>query len=172
MTTSSMDRTLILLRHANAESGAADHDRDLTSDGWKDARAAGAWLHTHDLGADEVLCSTAERTRQTTQALWEGGCCETDVRYEERIYNARPEALLEVVRDSDEDASVVMVVGHAPGIPAFTSLLADGEGSPQAHELLAQGFPTTSMAILTFAGHWRDLAFGAARLDRFHIARA
>ena len=68
MTTSSMDRTLILLRHANAESGAADHDRDLTSDGWKDARAAGAWLHTHDLGADEVLCSTAERTRQTTQA--------------------------------------------------------------------------------------------------------
>ncbi len=74
-----------------------------------------------------------------------------------------------MLREADEEASVVMVIGHAPGIPALTSLLADGEGSRQAHDALAAGFPTAGMAMLSFAGHWCDLGPGTARLDRFHI---
>ena len=173
MTSAALDRTLILVRHAKAAAtnSEGDHERELTPAGRADAEAAGAWLHGHDIGIDEVLCSSAERARQTAEGIWAGGCCEADVRYDQRIYNAGAEALLQVVREAEDDASVVMVVGHAPGIPALTSLHADGEGSSQAHDALAVGFPTTGIAVLSFAGHWQDLALGAARLERFHVAR-
>lgn len=173
MTTAAMDRTLILLRHAKATPFGydSDHERELTDRGHRDAKAAGMWLHDHDYGLDEVICSTSERTRQTAEGIWAGGCSEADVRFEHRVYEAAPDRLLSVLREADEDAQVVMLVGHAPGIPALTSLLADGEGSTQAHEALCAGYPTSGIAVLSFQGHWSDLAYGAARLDRFHVAR-
>lgn len=174
MTVSAETRTLVLLRHAKAEQGGydRDHERELTSRGERDAQAAGRWLCENGLGIDEVLCSTSARTKQTAEGVWAGGCAETVVHHDHRIYNASANSLLEVVREADEDADVLMVVGHAPGIPALASLLADGDGSHQAHEAMSQGFPTCGVAVLHYAGHWSDLSFGAAELERFHVCRA
>ena len=173
MTTASEDRVLILVRHSEADSaGSPDQDRELPDGGWEDAREAGQWQPRHEYGVDEVLCSTAVRARQTCEAIWEGGCSEADVHYDSRVYNASAQRLLDVIREAEADANIVMVVGHAPGIPYLTSILADGEGSEQAHEALAAGFPTTGIAILSYAGHWSDLAPATARLERFHVARA
>ena len=173
MTTASEDRVLVLVRHSEAVSGGpSDDERELTEGGWEDAREAGRWLHGYGLGVDEVLCSTATRARQTCEAIWEGGCSEADVHHDSRVYNASAQRLLDVIREADADANVVMVVGHAPGIPYLTSILADGEGSEQAHEALAEGFPTSGIAILSYSGHWSDLAPATARLDRFHVARS
>ena len=175
MTTAAEDRVLLLLRHAQAEdpfSGGPDIARELTDGGAADAEAAGAWLHGLGMGIDEVLCSASVRTQQTAEAVWSGGCSEADVRVDKRLYNASADAILEVVREADEYANVVMVIAHAPGLPALASLLADGDGSADAHEALGHGFPTTGIAMLRFSGHWRDLAPGAAVLDRFHVARA
>ncbi|MGL4176446.1 MAG: SixA phosphatase family protein [Dermatophilaceae bacterium] len=173
MTRAARDRTLILLRHAKAEQGggAGDHERELTVHGRRDARAAGVWLHEQGFGVDEVLCSTSERTQQTAEEIWAGGCPETDVHLDRRIYEASPHRLLDVVREADDDADVVMVVGHAPGIPALTELLADGEGSAAGHRALGEGFPTCGLAVLHYRGRWADLAFGDASLERFHISR-
>ena len=71
----------------------------------------------------------------------------------------------------DEDADVLMVVGHAPGIPALTELLCDGEGSVEGHRRMAEGCPTCGVAVLHYAGRWADLDFGDARLERFHVCR-
>jgi phosphohistidine phosphatase len=172
MTAASEDRVLVLVRHSEAGSGAPDEERELTEGGWADAREAGRWLHELGLGVDEVLCSTATRARQTCEAIWDGGCSEADVHHDSRLYNASAQRLLDVIREADADATVVMVVGHAPGVPYLTSILADGEGSDQAHEALAEGFPTSGIAILSYAGHWSDLGPATARLDRFHVARA
>jgi phosphohistidine phosphatase len=174
MTRSAETRTLILLRHAKAEQGGydRDHERELTARGHRDARAVGRWLSESGLGLDEVLCSTSARTKQTAEGVWAGGCAETEVHHDHRIYNASAETLLRVVREADEDADVVMVVGHAPGIPALASLLADGNGSHQAHHALSEGFPTAGVAVLHYAGRWSDLDFGAADLERFHVCRA
>lgn len=173
MTVSAEDRTLILLRHAAAEEHhpEGDHERELTREGQEQARAVGAWLREQGIGIDEVLCSSAVRAQQTAEGVWEGGCAETDVHVEGGLYNADTDQLLEVVRGADEDASVVMVVGHAPGVPALASLLADGMGSIQAHEAMTEGFPTATAAVLSYSGHWSDLALGEAELDRFHVCR-
>lgn len=173
MTIAARDRMLVLLRHAKAEQGGwdRDHERELTSRGRRDAEAAGRWLHDNGIGLDEVLCSTSERTQQTAEGVWAGGCPETEVHLDKRIYNASPDRLLEVIREADDDADVVMVVGHAPGIPVLTSLLADGEGSTEGHLALGEGFPTCGLALLHYAGRWADLDYGDARLERFHVAR-
>lgn len=172
MTRASEDRLLILVRHSEAGSGSPDEERELTDGGWEDAREAGRWLHEFGIGVDETFCSTAVRARQTCEAVWDGGCSEADVRVDSRVYNASAQRLLDVIREADQDANVVMVVGHAPGIPYLTSILADGEGSDQAHDALAHGYPTTGIAILSYSGHWSELGPATARLERFHVARA
>ncbi len=171
MTAAAEDRLLVLLRHGEAEQGhdRTDADRVLTEAGHEEAVAVGHWFAEHGIGADLVLCSSATRTRQTCEDLAAAGCPEARVHHDQRLYNASEEAILDVVREAEPDASVVLVVGHAPGIPRLTSLLADGEGSVQAHELLGQGFPTGSFAVLAYSGHWSDLAPAGARLERFVV---
>ncbi len=173
MTSAAEDRTLILLRHSKAEQSGYDddHERELTKRGRADSRAAGAWLHERHIGVDEVLCSTAIRTRQTAEGVWEGGCVEADVHHDSRIYDASAERLLDVLREADPDANVVMLIGHAPGMPVLASLLADGEGDEAAHERMSSGFPTTGMAVLSYAGHWSDIGPGDAALEEFVVPR-
>lgn len=171
MTTSAEDRTLVLLRHAESEpsrAGQDDGERCLTDRGREDARTIGRWLRGQGIGCDEVLCSPAQRTRETMAEVADAGCAEAEVEIEHRLYNADADGVLAVVREASQDASVVLVVGHAPGLPAAASLLADGDGSVQAHDHLGEGYPPGSVAVLRFSGHWSDLAVGAASLDRFH----
>ncbi|MEI2777488.1 MAG: histidine phosphatase family protein [Tetrasphaera sp.] len=169
MTTAAMDRTLILLRHAEAvaSSPEGDHERELTETGHTQAQSAGRWLREHALGVDQVLCSTAERTRQTAEGIWDGGCGEADVHFDRQIYNAPADALLAVVRGADDDADVVMLVGHAPGVPALASFLADGQGRGTAHEQMCHGFPPGAFAVLRYSGRWSGLGAGAALLRYF-----
>lgn len=172
MTTAAEDRTLVLMRHATAEPaspGQDDRERSLTDSGRAEAREIGGWLFDEGIGFDEVLCSPAQRTRETMAELAEGGCAEAEVEIEHRLYNASAEQIMDVIHEASDDASVVLVVGHAPGLPAVASLLADGDGSVPAHELLAQGFPPGAVAVLRYSGSWADLTFDAATLDRFHV---
>ncbi len=173
MSTASEDRTLILVRHSKAEQvfGKPDHDRELTERGQRDARALGAWLHQHELICDVVVCSTAMRTRQTWEGIEAGGGGTEVIEFARSIYSGGTHGLLQAVWDSGGDADTLMLVGHNPGIAALTSVLADGEGSREAHQALANGFPTSGVAVLRFSGHWSDLGEGGARLERFHVCR-
>jgi len=122
MTIAARDRVLVLLRHAKAQQHHpdGDHDRELSDRGRRDARAAGRWLHDHGIGVDEVLCSTSERTQQTAEEVWAGGCPETEVHLDRRIYNAGPEGLLEVLREAEDGLAgdaLEDVVRHGWGRP-------------------------------------------------------
>ncbi|WP_270888542.1 SixA phosphatase family protein [Pedococcus sp. 5OH_020] len=173
MTHAGDDKVLILLRHAKAEQapGKPDHERELTGRGRRDAEAAGSWLHEHGLGPELVLCSTAIRTRQTWAAAVDGGACGESVEYDDGLYSGGAERVLRTVRESAAQAQVVLVVGHNPTMAALASRLSDGDGSRAAHDCLAAGFPTCSLAVLRYAGPWRDLDFGTALLERCHVAR-
>lgn len=175
MTTPTTERTLLLLRHANAEpvEGKVDHDRELTSRGRIDARAVGQFLsHPAQAVPDLVLCSTSERTRQTLDGLCAGGASLRQTRFDERIYGADAASLLEVLREVPDSVNTVLLIGHAPGIPVLaTALGKDGAGAPQAIDLLSKGFPTCALAILGFEGPWEALAPEAAPLRDFVVMR-
>ncbi|MDE9366342.1 histidine phosphatase family protein [Luteipulveratus sp. YIM 133132] len=159
-------RQLVLLRHAKAEDpeAAVDHERSLTDRGRADAEAAGKWLREQGFAPDLVLCSTSARTRETWAGVVEASGLGTVVEHDPRIYNAPVERLLTVVREADEDALAVVLVGHAPGVPDLAVELS-GEGSePEAREELAHGFPTCTLAVLDIDTPWRDVAPGSAVL--------
>jgi phosphohistidine phosphatase len=173
MTLASDDKVLILFRHAKAEQvpGKPDHERELTGRGARDAEVAGKWLHEHALGAELVLCSPSVRTRQTWSAAEKGGACGENVQYAPALYSGGERGVLECVRESAGEAQVVLVVGHNPTMAMLASGLTEGDGSTQAHECLAAGFPTSSLAVLRYVGPWQRLDYGTAQLERCHICR-
>ncbi len=173
MTRATEDRTLVLLRHAKAEKapGRPDHDRTLTPRGRRDAEAAGAWLREHGIVAELVICSTAVRTRQTWDHAAKGGAHTEFLEYRKAVYQGDAWAVLNSVREDAGEVGTVLVVGHAPSVPALATVLSDGQGSDQAHQALAEGYPTCGLAVLRFTGQWRDLEQGDAALERFHVAR-
>jgi phosphohistidine phosphatase len=124
-------RTLVILRHAKAETPdeSPDFDRTLTTRGENDADAAGAWLADERLHPDLVLCSAATRTRQTwqgvsialAQARPGGGAPE--VRYEQSLYHGGPTEVFDLVRKVADTVRTVLVVGHNPTVSEVSTLL-------------------------------------------------
>ena len=172
MSSAAREKTLILMRHSKAEEGhGIDHDRELSSRGERDARAAGAWLRDEGLLPDLVICSTAVRTRQTWDAAVRGGAQTEFLEYRKSVYQGGPTALVETVREDAGDMASVLVIGHNPTMAEVATRLCDGAGSTMAHEALASGFAASGIAVLRFAGEWADLDFGSCELMRFHVAR-
>jgi|SRR5665647_523656 phosphohistidine phosphatase len=176
MTTSTTERTLMLLRHAKAEQvhGKPDHARELAPRGRGDARAVGLWLGGPSQGVvlDLVLCSTSERTRQTLEGLCAGGASVREMRFDERIYNASAASLLDVLREVSNSLNAVLMIGHGPGIPMLATALAQkSAGSTEGLGRLSTGFPTSGLAILGFEGSWAALAPQTAYLRDFVVPR-
>lgn len=158
-----MTRTLILMRHAKSDwghSGLADHDRPLNARGTGDAPAMGAWLRTAGHAPDEVLCSTAIRTRQTVQGL----ALTAPTRFIPALYHADEETMLEELQQAT--GRCVLMVGHNPGIAAFASdLLAQAPAHPRFHD-----YPTTATLVARFAiDDWADLRLGTGQALAFVI---
>jgi phosphohistidine phosphatase len=145
-------RRLILFRHAKAEPHGArddDHDRHLTEEGRDAARGMGAWLEGDGIVPDLVICSTADRTRQTWEEAKKAFDPAPPVIFTEAIYEATPELLLEVVRNADGEVRTLMLIGHNPGMEGLTSILAES-AEPEVAERFEKKFPTAGIAVLDF----------------------
>ena len=173
MSSAAREKTLILMRHAKAEEGAGkpDHDRELNGRGRRDAAAAGAWLKEQGLVPDLVICSTSKRTRQTWEAACKGGAHSEFVEYRKSVYTGGVDETVETIREDAGETASVLVVGHNPTMAQLASLLSDGDGSREAHEALGNGFATTGLAVMRYAGDWADLEWGSCELQRFHVSR-
>ncbi len=146
--------------------GVRDHERPLATRGQREAGLAGAWLRDTQPEIDAVLCSTATRTRQTLAATG----IQAPTEYESRIYEASPPDLIDLVRATDETASTLLVVGHAPTMPWTALTLARNRTSEPAAELSTK-FPTSALAVLEFDGGWADVEAEAGELVDFHVPR-
>ena len=113
-------RTLILMRHAEAGGARNDHDRPLTPAGLTDATAAGEWIEQALPEVAAVVCSTALRARQTLAASGVGA----PTRFAEELYGGGIDDILTQIAMTPDTASTLLVVGHAPGIPATAHELA------------------------------------------------
>ena len=160
-----MTRTLILLRHGKSDYplGVPDHDRPLNDRGRRQAALAGDWIRDDGHDVDAVLCSTAERTRQTLARTR----IDAPVEYVDAIYGGTPDELLETVRiHAPADARTLLLVGHFPGMPE-TALALAPEGT-------IERFPTSAYAVVRVGVEWDrigldtdpDAAFVALRIPR------
>lgn len=115
-----MAKTILLMRHAEAREGTAEHrdfERCLTDSGRRIAAETGECLKSHGLQIDRVVSSSAARTRQTSEEVAAVVCPSSPLLLLDQLYNAPAEAFVASIRQemSDEE-SCVLVVGHNPGI--------------------------------------------------------
>jgi phosphohistidine phosphatase len=166
---------LMLLRHAKAEKGGpgmSDRDRPLNARGYKDAPRIGAYMAHHALQPDRAVVSDARRTRET----WEGVAGALPqapaAMFEDALYNATPETILELARESPGATPCVLMVGHNPGLHDAARLLI-AAGDVAARERLNEGLPTSGLLVIDFAGNdWKSLQPRSGRLERFIAPRS
>jgi len=119
-------KTLYLLRHAKSswkDETLPDIERPLNGRGRKASKTVGGFLKKEKIIPDLVLSSSAIRARQTTDIVLGAAKLSTDLRFDERLYEAGAQRLLEVVRQIEKSKKTVLLVGHNPGFEEFLELL-------------------------------------------------
>jgi len=144
---------LILLRHGKAEQGAPsgqDFDRVLTERGRRDSVLAAKALADAGFCPDLALVSPAARARETWQAA-APVFPKAEVVFDQALYNAEPETILERAQALGADVGAVMVVAHNPGLHQLALTLAQGcQDAPERAQLYAR-FPTGAAAAFDLA---------------------
>ncbi len=152
-------KTLFLFRHGKSEWEApseSDHDRPLAKRGKRAAAVMGRYLARLEQIPDRVTTSSAVRARDTVHRAAKAGAWDRPVEVTDRLYQASPEQVLELIREGDEVAGTMLLAGHEP----TWSLLA---GALIGQATLA--FPTAAMARIDLAVEdWGDAAFGKGAL--------
>lgn len=162
-------RTLMLLRHAKAvppDGRTRDHDRPLSPRGQKDAPKIGAYMDRHELVPDCVLVSPAKRTRETW-ALLAPSLGKIRPTYEERIYDASPQMIMDVIQETADACPALLIVGHNPALHRVAvGLIASGD--LDAREQLREGLPTSGLVTIEFPiDDWPKLHAQSGRLCHF-----
>jgi phosphohistidine phosphatase len=166
-------RRLLLLRHSKTERpepGGRDRDRKLMPRGRSDAPLIGAYMARHRLIPDLVLVSPAQRTVETWALVGAAFSKAPKVVKNDRIYNAGTETLADLIRETD-DARSLLLVGHNPGLHDLATELI-GSGDVEARESLNEKLPTSGLVVIDFAfDDWSELHDSAGRLERYVTPR-
>ena len=163
---------MIAVRHAKSswDHDVDDHDRPLSGRGRRDADALGRLLMQRALAPDLVLCSTAARTRETWERAQAMGVTAGEVRLVRGIYHAWVPELVRLVRETPDELSTVLLLGHSPGIPDLVEHVCVRTDSPDWAQL-DQKYPTSGVAVVNVPGSWRELGTATADLVTFAIPR-
>ena len=143
---------LFLLRHAKAgwaAPGMRDFDRPLDDTGLADAEAVGRTMRAQDLVPDLTLCSNAARARQTLEGV-AAGADTGRVRFLDALYSEDAAGYLSIIRQHGS-AGALLVIGHNPMMEDLAMAMA-ANGEQAARSALAQGFPTSGLAVIRFDG--------------------
>lgn len=159
-------KVLTLLRHAKSgwdDPSLRDFDRPLNPRGRRAARTVAREIRRLGLGFDRVLASPARRVIDTLGEVGEAVPLAPD--YDERLYLASPETLLELVRGNEDSIDRLLLVGHNPGIEELALRLS---GESRLRDEAALKYPTATLAVLQFeVTSWRHVRDGGATLTRF-----
>ncbi len=134
-------KTLYILRHAKSsweDSDLADFDRPLNERGKTVAPFMGEVMVRHEFEPELILSSPAVRARETAIRAKKAAGLSVEIKYEEQIYEATPQTLMQVARSIDDEFGSAMIVGHNPGMEGFVRLLTGK----------MESMPTASLAVI------------------------
>lgn len=162
-----MTRTLILMRHAKSswdDPTQDDHDRALNTRGIRSAEALGKWMRQHNWHPDQILCSSALRTRQTMETLHFDA---VPTQIIGQLYHAGPAALMDALQGATGEC--VLMIGHNPGIAEFAArLLASPPDSDRFFN-----YPTGATLVAQFdVENWGDVCWGDGQVAEFVLPRS
>jgi phosphohistidine phosphatase len=151
-------KTLILLRHAKSEEPSLlknDYKRNLKNKGINDIRLVANEFAKLNLDPNIVLCSSANRTKETLSEFQKEIKSKYKVNYLDDLYHANASTILEIIKNNEAHADTLMVVGHNFGI----SVLANYLGVDACEELPTSGLVVFQFSNLINAGEGKRLYF-------------
>lgn len=144
-------KTLFVLRHAKSswdDPDLADFDRPLNERGNTTAPFMGRLMASNGFAPDLILSSPAVRARETAALAKEAGDIDAEIQYDERIYEASPGTLRQVVADADNKFRSLMIVGHNPGMEGFIKYLTGR----------LESMPTAALAVIDLdIASWEEI---------------
>jgi len=160
-----MVRELMVFRHGQAQDYSPtdvpeygygpDFVRELHDKGKRNAQRVGVWMARNDLRPDYVVSSPATRAKRTAQKSCKTAGLNSDiVAYDERIYEATVEDLLEVIRSAPKAAKRILLVGHNPGLEDLVRKISKGSVPRTKRGAI---LPPATLAYLTVEGDWKDV---------------
>jgi phosphohistidine phosphatase len=156
-------KQLLLLRHAKSswdDPDLDDFDRPLAQRGLKAAQLIGRELAARDWLPDQVLVSSALRTRDTWRLVAAELPAHPRVVFAEALYEASAADILSQIRLVEPSSGCLAVVGHNPGLEDLAKQLAGPGSETKARRRLEEKFPTAALARFVFDGDWSGLSSG------------
>jgi phosphohistidine phosphatase len=152
-------KTLFVLRHAKSSwenPDWSDFERPLNSHGLDAARFIGGLIYERGLQPQIIVSSPAKRAKQTAVLVKEIAEVSKPVKFDERIYEASPLALFNLIREFDEKWESALIVGHNPGFENLVRMLT-GE---------TVSMPTAALARINLEiENWHDLETNSNELE-------
>jgi len=154
---------LYLLRHAKSDwsvSGQKDIDRELNAKGINDALRIGRRLYDMEVMPDLIICSVAQRTRQTAEYICEQLKFDQDaIVFNEDIYEASMRTLFNTITTLDDQHKSVMLIGHNPGFTYLAEYLT---------KEVIENVPTCGVVCIEFdIDSWKEVSGGLGVLKWF-----
>jgi phosphohistidine phosphatase len=134
-------KTLFVLRHAKSSwenADLSDFERPLNKRGLEAAPLMGEVMKKNQFQPETILSSPAKRARQTAEIINEKAGINGEIKYEERIYEASPARLLEVISEQNDEIGSLVIVGHNPGLEGLVRFTT-GQSEPM---------PTAALAVI------------------------
>lgn len=160
-----MKKTLYILRHAKAETGAPhqdDHSRRLVDRGVEAAQIVGAYMFRQGIKPVKVLCSDAVRTRETWAQI-EANYPSPNVEFTRKLYLCSAHEMLGLLSGLPEAVSFVLLVAHNPGIHQLCLKLGQ-QGDEDVIDAMHLKFPTAALATIELDSSWSDVRAAVGRL--------
>ena len=146
------------MRHAKsswADAAMSDFERPLNERGLKAATLMGEIITKKRLQPGLFLSSPAVRAKQTAQLVKESAQIESEIIFNEKIYEATVGQLLEVIAEQAESVGSILLVGHNPGM----------EGLVKSTTGELHAMPTAALAIADLQiNKWSDITNSTGNL--------
>ena len=157
-------KTIYLMRHATAEPprSGGDFERALAEQGRAEAERQGRRFAEWGRPLHRIVASAALRAHETAERFAAGQGGAPPLQFEEQLYNASGESLLQAVQGLLDDDDDVLIVAHMPGVGHLLSMLTT------EHVDLALAFaPGTVCGVRLDAETWSDVDYGVGLLALF-----
>lgn len=154
-------KTLFMMRHAKSSwdnANLSDFERPLNERGLKAAPFMGELIHKNKFKIDLIVSSPAKRAEQTAVLVKDAARIKSEIEFNEKIYEASPRRLLEIVCELDDKIETAMLVGHNPGFENLVKILT-GKNEPM---------PTAALAVIDLdIESWSEASAGKGDLRDF-----
>ncbi|MGI9055202.1 MAG: SixA phosphatase family protein [Pyrinomonadaceae bacterium] len=144
-------KTLFIMRHAKSswdDPDLSDFERPLNNRGLKTAPLMGELMSKNNFTPQIIISSPAIRAKQTANLVKKSAGFDAEIFFDERIYEASPMRLSEVISDVEDEYDSAMIVGHNPGFENLVRVLT-GKLEPM---------PTAALAVVDLEiNSWKEV---------------